>query len=76
VQNPGRLVMYDWSMCKSWPSGDVCLDEYAPTSSQHPSKMQSNLRARHEYLEAFFQADSGNESDGEEKLKNGRQLTR
>jgi hypothetical protein len=32
----------------SWPSGDVGLDEYAPTSSQHPSKMQSNLPTNHD----------------------------
>ena len=55
IQNPGRLVMHDWSMHQH--------------QANIPDKMQSNLRARHytSHLEAFFRADSGNESDGERK---------
>ena len=76
--NPGRLVMYAWSMCKSRPSGDICPEEYAPTSRQHKTKSKCNQICELDtsHLEAFFQAASGHESDGErEKLKNDRQST-
>jgi len=77
--NPGRLVMYAWRMCKSWPPGDVCLEECAPTSRQHPDKikMQSNLRARHESPRSVLPSRLRQRIRWrEEKLKNGRQLTR
>jgi hypothetical protein len=70
--------MYAWSMCKSRPSGDLCLEEYAPTSRQHKTKSKCNQICELDtsHLEAFFQAASGHESDGErEKLKNDRQST-